>query len=121
MLEIEATLYISLDVHTEILFYWRLNKYISGGLENILFGISINTEQILLWTEKGDIITVSLVRHCLNFPSTCELGQNLVWELLSSRCDESSLRIHILLMVTSCSLVVMSGVVETRQPMQISL
>ena len=52
MLEIEATLYISLDVHTEILFYWRLNKYISGGLENILFGISINTEQILLWTEK---------------------------------------------------------------------
>ena len=58
MLEIEATLYISLDVHTEILFYWRLNKYISGGLENILFGISINTEQILLWTEKKAILSL---------------------------------------------------------------
>ena len=113
MLEIEATLYISLDVHTEILFYWRLNKYISGGLENILFGISINTEQILLWTEKGDIITVSLVRHCLNFPSAFELGQNLVWELLSSRCEDSY-------SVDGYKLFAGSGL-ETRQPMQISL
>ena len=89
MLEIEATLYISLDVHTEILFYWRLNKYISGGLENILFGISINTEQILLWTEKRRYYHCVACTTLSQVPSTCELGQNLVWELLSSRCEDS--------------------------------